>query len=313
MFLSIIVPAYNVDKYINRCINSLLEQNIDDYEIIIIDDCSNDETFSLIRNRVENNIIVLKNPKNLGLSATRNRGIMQAKGEYIMFVDSDDYLEKDCLKNIKLFVKKRMPDVVYLKYYLEKNRKVEKKCDYISDTNVVYTGIEFLKGELAKRNLPIPACFAVYRTDFLKKNKLLFEEGLLHEDELWTPSILLKANTVGTLDLAFYHYMIRETSISQKTKVKNGLDLIAVCNKLINLSDEIEDKELQKLMNNHIAMVYFKAMCRGKLYRKKYRKSIDRFLPIKKACFFKDKAKAVLFALNLPLYYYVDSKLGNNI
>lgn len=66
-------------------------------------------------------------------------------------------------------------------------------------------------------------------------------------------------------------------------------------------------------MNNHIAMVYFKAMCRGKLYRKKYRKSIDRFLPIKKACFFKDKAKAVLFALNLPLYYYVDSKLGNNI
>lgn len=315
MFLSIVVPAYNVEKYINRCISSLEKQNIKDYEIIIINDHSEDNTINIVNTRAENNIRILNKPVNTGLSDVRNIGIEAAMGEFIMFVDSDDYIEPNVLLDIKKFVlKHNKPDVVYLGYYIENNGEVNKKKGFISKTNCIFPGITFLKNELYNRCLPIPACFAIYKKDFLVANDLRFAYGLLHEDELWTPIVLLTATTVGTMDLYFYHYLIREDSITQKKdKTKNGLDLLKISEFLSFIISKVEDLELKRLMNNHIAMIYMKSMCRGQLYRKQYKKSINRFLPLKKAYFLKDKIKAIIFAINLKLYYYLDLKLGHNI
>ena len=97
MFLSIIVPAYNVERYIDKCVDSLEEQNIDDYEIIIINDCSTDNTINVIKRRAKCNIRIINKEINTGLSDTRNIGIESANGEYIMFVDSDDYIETNII------------------------------------------------------------------------------------------------------------------------------------------------------------------------------------------------------------------------
>ena len=138
--------------------------------------------------------------------------------------------------------------------------------------------------------------------------------GLLHEDELWTPTVLLMATRVGTMGLYFYHYQIRKNSITQrKDKTKNGLDIIAICKMLSISASRIKDSELRRLMNNHIAMVYMKGMCKGRLYRGEYRNNINRFFPLENSCFVKDKIKSIIFALNLKIYYYLDSKLGHNI
>ena len=89
--------------------------------------------------------------------------------------------------------------------------------------------------------------------------------------------------------------------------------MIKLCQILLAETDKIEDGELRLLMKNHVAMIYLKGMCRGELYRSQYRKIVDRFLPIRNAYFFKDKCKALIFAISLRCYYYLDKKLGNNI
>lgn len=315
MFLSIVVPAYNVEKYIDRCIDSLENQNIEDYEIIIINDCSTDDTLNIVNKRVKQNVKVIDKKTNTGLSDTRNIGIEVACGEFIMLVDSDDYIQENVLLEIKKFVLiNDKPDVVYLGYYLEKNGEVIKHRGFISDINTVFMGKDFLKSELKNRCLPIPACFAIYKKEFLLNNNMRFAKGLLHEDELWTPIILDKAERVGTMGLFFYHYQIHENSITQKKdKTKNGLDMLTICNILSVYASQIEDLELKRLMNNHIAMIYMKGMCRGRLYRREYKSNINRFFPLQNAYFIKDRIKSIIFAFNMKVYYYLDIRLGHNI
>ena len=316
MFFSIIVPAFNVQAYIKQCIDSLLTQNIDDYEIIIVDDCSKDYTSAISDTYTGGIVKTIHNEKNLGLSDSRNIGLKSAKGEYIIFVDSDDYIETNILQTIKDRIEElSKPDIVYLGYYLEKGSTSFKKYTFNSGKNAVYDAKEFARNELSRRKIPIPACFAAYRRDYLISNALYFKSGILHEDELWSPITLLTAKSVGTTDICFYHYIIREGSITQrKDNTKNGLDMLDSCNDLIEFTDKSSlDSNLKKLMYNHIAMIYIKAMCRGRLYRKPYCHKVNRTLPYRYSCFLKDKVKGIIFMGSLRMYYYCDKWLGNNI
>lgn len=305
MFISVIIPVYNVEKYLDKCMISLLNQQYADMEIVIVDDKSTDGSLSIAKEYEKyNNVKVISKEKNSGLSDSRNIGIKESSGQYLMFLDSDDYVEDDCLLKIQEIVKEQnKPDIVYFGYseeYEDKNVR-HIKYGYVSPKNKEYTGEEFALAELKQRNLYAAACFGIYKRELIVENEILFESGIFHEDELWTPQIILHADRVYTSDYVFYHYLRREGSITRSDdKTRHGKDMLYICKKLDEVVKKIENVELKKYMNNHIAMLYMKGMTEGKMYKKQVK--IDKFYPMRKVCFAKDRAKAVLFAVSLRLY-----------
>lgn len=315
MFFSIIVPVYNVEKYLDKCIDSLIQQDFEDYEIFLINDGSTDSSVKIAEKYVNNNKVQLINKeKNSGLSDTRNIGLKKANGDYIIFVDSDDYVDHEYLKRVyKIIIDQSYPDIVYTGFVEERDKNNITIYGYKSEKNVCYKNNDFLINELRHRTLYAPVCFGIYKRKLLIANNLFFKSGICHEDELWTPQVVYHANSVYTTDLSPYHYIRREGSITKiKDKTKNGIDLLRSCNELTIFSNKIKNKELMRLMNNHIAMLYMKAMCRGKLYRKEYRKLIDRTFPIKNTVFMYDQIKAILFLASLRIYYTFDHIFGDN-
>ncbi|WP_321053001.1 glycosyltransferase [Peptostreptococcus porci] len=315
MFLSVIVPAYNVENYIMKCLDSLLVKSEKDYEIIVVNDGSTDKTGTIIENNYINKVVYINKENNTGLSDTRNIGLQKATGEFVIFVDGDDYVECDYIESISETINNNSEiDVVYTGHYKEKKGKRVKNIGFESEINKIWAIEDFLISELGKRHFPVPACFSIYRRKFLLENNLKFVTGIYHEDELWSVEVALKAKYVMTSDLCYYNYVIRTGSITQKNDLtQNGLDVIFICNKMINMLNNIENLYVKKLFANHISMLYMKGMCRGKLYRKQYRKQFKRFLPIKYAYFCKDKIKALLFAFSPYLYSRLDLKYGKQL
>lgn len=311
LFFSIIVPAYNVEKYLEKCICSLLDQDIQDYEIIVIDDCSTDNTRRIIDSLDDKKIKAIFKEENTGLSDTRNKGLEIASGEYILFIDSDDYVDHNVLKPLKRKIENfDKPDIVYMGHIRECDGQSQVKYTAKCKKEKEYGRDEYLIEELSNRNLSIPACFGIYKKEFLNKNKLLFTPGFLHEDELWTPTVLLKGKKIVSIRDAFYHYVVREGSITQKKdKTKNGLDLLIICNLLYAKLNDLNNPVLVKLLKNHISMRYMHAVSMGKLYRNEYKNHIDRLFPLRNTCIFKDRTKALLFATNLKLYCILDRYL----
>ena len=273
MFISVIVPVYNVEKYLDKCLESLLNQHYSDMEIVVVDDKSTDGSLNIAKKYEKHtNVKVVAKEKNSGLSDTRNVGIKESCGQYIMFLDSDDYVENGCIAKIQgIIEKENAPDIIYFGYYeeYESTDKQLIKYGYVSAKNSSFTG------------------------------------EILHEDELWTPQVILRANKVYTSDYVFYHYLRRNGSITRSgNKTKHGQDMLCICKKLDILANEIKNPELKKYMDNHIAMLYMKGMTEGRLYQTNM--EIDRFYPLRKVCFKKDRAKAILFAFSLRLYYRIN-------
>lgn len=218
MLLSIIVPVYNVEKYLCKCVDSLLAQDLspEEYEIILVDDGSTDQGGEICDAYAMNhsNVIVI-HQKNGGLSAARNSGIDVAKGKYIQFVDSDDYLEPNVLKSLVEKMESDELDVLRFNYrnVNEQYKIVEPNKDpkrFVNYSEEVCDGLNFLNKRLG------PACYAC---QFMVRRELLvdckFKEGIYFEDTEWTPRMLIKAQRAASTDLMVYNYLFREGSITQ--------------------------------------------------------------------------------------------------
>ena len=233
MFISVIVPVYNVEKYLDKCLESLLNQHYSDMEIVVVDDKSTDGSLNIAKKYEKHtNVKVVAKEKNSGLSDTRNVGIKESCGQYIMFLDSDDYVENGCIAKIQgIIEKENAPDIIYFGYYeeYESTDKQLIKYGYVSAKNRSFTGEKFALEELKQRNLYAAACFGVYKRAFIVENQLYFESGILHEDELWTPQVILRANKVYTSDYVFYHYLRRNGSITRSgNKTKHAQDMLCI-------------------------------------------------------------------------------------
>ena len=228
MKLSIIVPVYNVADYLPKCLDSLLAQNLpqNEYEIIVVNDGSTDNSAVIAQQYADNYAnISLVNQANQGLSGARNTGIKQAKGDYIQFVDSDDYLvELDGL--MKKVVKDNL-DVLRFNYenvndngeIINPNKDPKHFVDFSND---VVDGLTFLNNKLG------PACYAwqfIIKREFVVD--CLFKEKIYFEDTEWTPRMLLKAGRVASTSAVAYYYLVREGSITKavnKEKQKKVLE-----------------------------------------------------------------------------------------
>lgn len=242
--LSIIVPIYGVEQYLRKCVESLLNQDIpsSEYEIILVDDGGKDSCPQICDDyaAVHENIRVVHR-KNGGLSAARNSGIAVARGEYLMFVDSDDYLQPNVLGSLIGQMEDQRLDVLRYNYYnvrLAKSEELRAKSGesrvereyevfephknakpYFDYSSEVVDGETFLNERLGY------ACYAwafVLRRDLIYTvhptpytvNNLLFTPGIYFEDTDWTPRMLMRAKRVASTELKVYNYFWREGSIT---------------------------------------------------------------------------------------------------
>lgn len=234
MKLSIIIPAYNVEKYVGRCLYSVLSQdiNLGDYEVIVINDGSTDATLSTIENVIigfEGDVKVYSQ-QNAGLSRTRNKGLSLAKGEYVWFVDADDWIEKNCLSHIFLYLDGRI-DVLQLQFrYTYDDSSKNINAPLINFTQGI-SGRSLIK-ELM---LPAPVQFCIYRRNFLVENQLSFYPDIYHEDLDFKPKVLFCAKSCSVMGQVVYNYYQRsEGSITGAFKKKNFEDLLFVANDLLD-------------------------------------------------------------------------------
>ena len=250
---SIIVPIYNVERYLEQCIESVIAQDYQNYELILVDDGSPDNSIDICIKYAKKykNIIVI-HKTNGGLSDARNAGIQIARGEYLMFLDSDDYWEgKTALTEIKNIITNSSPDlIIYDMAYL-----YNKEIEYYISSKDDLTG-NYLKDFifLTQRNIYRPtACNKIIKRAILIENHLLFKFGISHEDLEWSFKLAQCINTYSIYNKAFYIYRTkRKGSITEFVNVKNTEDLLDIAIEKIQQILTLENPMLQKGLSEYI-------------------------------------------------------------
>lgn len=219
--VSVIVPAYNVEDYIQNCLQSLISQTLTDIEIIIIDDGSTDKTKEIISEFAQNDLrINLITQQNQGVSAARNAGMRIATGEYIGFVDSDDWIDPDFYEKLYEAAKRHDADVSVASI-LKHKKNYQKYNVHYNDSKCANTIQEKIKISENKNRRFFYVWNRIYRTSLIRNNNLTFPEGRLLEDIKFSMHAIYYANRIVSVPKVKYHYVERSNSII-KSKDKTG-------------------------------------------------------------------------------------------
>lgn len=237
--VSIIVPTYNVEKYIEECMESLLAQTYENSEIIVLDDASTDNTVKLLE-KYTHKINLIKNKENKGQGRRRNQGIKHAKGKYIYFMDADDWLEKEAITALVTQAEKTNAELVRfngIAFYEDEQAQIKEGHYNFSETlthEEVYTGEDALSKN-RKTFTPSP-CLYLTKKDLIAKNNLIFIEGALHEDEFFTTLLFASTKKMTYLNIDYYHRRYRTASTmtdeAEEHKLKSFNSYIKVFSEL---------------------------------------------------------------------------------
>lgn len=220
--ISVIVPVYKVEKYIERCLESILKQDFTDYELILVNDGSPDKSAEICEEYAkEYSNIVLLHQKNQGQSKARNTGIENAKGEYILFLDSDDYIEQGMFKHLIYITEKYNADVVSSHHKDDYDGKIVVKDNF---DDFECTGVEATKHVLEGKKIPGTACAKLIRKDCL--GDLKFQIGRIYEDAIFTAELFLKVKKVYVSSEQFYVYYHRKNSSTTLSFTDRNYDVI---------------------------------------------------------------------------------------
>lgn len=211
MKVSIIIPVYNVEAYINDCLYSVLNQNYKDLEIILVDDCGNDKSMEIADKLISAyngsfNIKRISHECNKGLSAARNSGVRESIGEWLYFLDSDDEIYPDCISDLVGLVKE-YPNVAFTSGGIEvigSHLKFPILSEtYLNSKNQILT-------DYIARKWYVMACNKLINRDFFVKNDLWFEDRLIYEDELFSFMLAVTAHAAAFTKKKTYIYKIRQ-------------------------------------------------------------------------------------------------------
>ena len=256
---SFIVPVYNTEKYLKKCLDSLVNQTYKDFEIIVVNDGSTDKSSNIISKyqKKYKNIIVI-DKENEGLSMARNRGVQKSSGKYIIFVDSDDYVSNKLLEEVD----KKIDDSDILRFQIATEDE-----EYTKINEYHEEGFESMCGYDAFRYLSSyhfvePAWCYVIRKNYYIENKFSFKKGVYHEDFGLIPYVIYKARKVKSIDYIGYHYVQRNGSIMNnndyKKTVKKAFDMLEqyktmrLFAKNINRKNNLDDYFLSYISNSVI-------------------------------------------------------------
>ncbi|MDR1727495.1 MAG: glycosyltransferase [Acidobacteriota bacterium] len=238
--LSIIIPAYNTAALIGRCLESVFDQDLptDDFEVIVVNDGSMDNTLEVIENfaKDKNNVKVFSQ-ENKRQGAARNLGLRHARGEYIWFIDSDDYIEANCYRKIYEKANSSKLDILSFgscRINTDTNYREDHFCDSKYDSVV-------MRGEdaLVKRLVPITICH-LFHHSFLVDNDLYFREQMVYEDNEFIIKSYYYAQRVSFVRDIFYYYNITTPSTTRSTSSQPIFDLIKATNHTIDFCNSIQ-------------------------------------------------------------------------
>lgn len=267
MKVSVIVPVYNVEKYLARCLDSLVNQTLEDIEIIIVNDGSTDNCQKII-NEYSKKYRNIKSftQKNQGQAVARNVGLAHATGKYISYVDSDDYVETDMFKNLYREIENNKSDILISNIIKEEN-----------GNSYVFKNYWNIKKEPNKNFMTshMGPVARLYSKEFLINNNFKFMEGVIYEDLASIPILGVYTNKIKYINEAYYHYTIRDGSSMKQKKYNKKLDDIFKV--MDDLSRNIPDAYYEELEYLYIEHLLYSASLRFVEFNKK-----DKFVIIRK-------------------------------
>lgn len=309
---SIIIPIYNVEKYLFECLDSIKKQTYDNYEVIMIDDESTDNSIQVANKFLADGRFNLYKTKHSGVSETRNFGVSVAKGKYLLFIDSDDTINKDLLKELyKIIEKNNEVNIIRYGVSIIQNNEVSKTKFNTYQYNNSVCAFDLLLGS----EVLDAACICAINRKFYLDNNFYFSKGRLHEDFGLIPYILLKSKSSCSISYYGYNYYKRINSITtsssnikkrvydklyfydnymkmiNKEKLKNSSVTIFksyIANAIINAAKVLSGKELDK---------YICELKKRKVYDNLLKNTIGRYL----------KYLAIKYFLSI----YIHQKKGN--
>ncbi len=260
ILLSIIVPVYNVEKYIEKCINSLLNELDECVEIIIVDDCTPDNSINKCKNLIKGfkNVNIIKREYNGGLSAARNTGIEMAKGKYCWFVDSDDYILPGALRDIISLLKSNNDDLIMFNHLrvneigkqIYKSELINENLNICNFDKKVRFICKYLKNDYGYE-----VWRKIFSLEIIKENNIKFEPNkeIFAEDICFLLYYINYCKNVGIKSESYYCYLIRENSImGQKKSLK--------INEMINLSYKVYANSYDEKIKEYINLIMFRLL-----------------------------------------------------
>ena len=278
--VSIIVPVYNVVDYLSDCLESLVKQTLDDIEIICVNDGSTDSSLIVLEKyEKQYDFIKIINQRNKGLASARNAGIAAAKGEYLGFVDSDDWIDTEFYEKLYEAAKRHNTDIAAASIVRKREHSQKFRINYF-DEEIFFD----IQDKISACNVP-EMCYVwnkIYKKSFLDNNSLIFADGKNFEDIRFTIRALYYSKSLVTVPDIYYYYRVRKNSIV-KTLSNEMISARAE-----SLNDMFEFADLKGIMLDNrfrcftVKIVYLAKimMLKIKQYRKEYRYYLFGFIPI---------------------------------
>ena len=297
ILFSVIIPVYNTEKYLERCMDSVRSQTYGNHEIILVDDGSTDNSPKICDDyrEIDSRIRVI-HKSNGGLSDARNTALETAKGDWVLFLDSDDYIERDALERFLPYTD-TTADILMGDAFVE-NGDVD--LSHIAETHPM-TGREYLEKSVRAHKFPVVVWLNAYRLSFLKEHNLTFMKGVVYEDEEFTPRCFLECDSVLYTGIRFYHYSIRPGSITTRYDMRqNAEDMYTVCLSLEKLYRTLQNP-LKSLLLDQTVRSYLGFYARARAFR--YGTACARkAYCLRNAGHPKTRLRALLFSVSPRLY-----------
>jgi glycosyltransferase involved in cell wall biosynthesis len=260
VLVSIIIPVYNVEDYLRQCVDSVLRQTHRNLEIILVDDGATDKSGEICDEyRLEDKRVTVIHQSNAGLSAARNAGLETAEGKYVYFPDSDDWIRKDAVETLTGILEKTSCDIVLFdgvvadQYgQLTDDPRYKRKAAYPDSS-----GLEMYCRMQKNKDYYAPTWLTIMKRELLKAEGLRFYPGILHEDELFTFLLMMKANAAAHVKEGFYYRRIRDNSImTQPISERNLEGLYQAMHGIKKHFDTISDNSARDVILEHICTFF---------------------------------------------------------
>ena len=263
--VSVIIPVYNVEKYLEECINSVLNQTMKDFEVICVDDGSEDNSLIILENfsRTDKRVKVFRNEKNMGQSYARNKGFIQAEGKYTYFLDSDDMIEKETLSELFLAAEQEMLDLILFDgrviYDNEKYRENFKnyKIQRIGNYSEKLSGKKLMEELITNKEWSASVPRQFWRTEFLRNNKITFKNNVINEDELFSFKAILMAQHCKVIKKQYFIRRFRDNSTMTKEMNINYFKGYILCYaEMLQFCEELElTQDLSDKLEIHLSSI----------------------------------------------------------